>query len=392
LTRLRVAKRADRLSRRRIYVRIQQVRYASLHVAESANAWGGLHVTGADSDGVVSSYLWNFGDGSTSNQQNPSYIYSDPGYYTASVTVTDNDGATATRSVNILVTGSSAFPYVINDFTFFPVPDIPRPGKGVTIQDPTFHTSITRITDAPTDVPGAKYNYAQPGYPKHDLENADGTMLIIQSFKHPGWHIWNAKPPFNYIKDIPESILYSIDPDVRWDQNDPNILYAHKGSKFYKWDVQTEEAKELHDFATDFPEVPVTTITMKEEGDSSADSRYWAFMVRNYDANHSPTWWNSHWVVYDKDYYGRDNGKIISVLEEGQMGCCSTDAISMSPSGNFVVLSDTLRTLPRDFSTIVDLPGCCSHFDFAYDDEGREVIVDVQTYHGVDGMHPSSLK
>lgn len=43
-------------------------------------------------------YAWNFGDGGTSSQQNPSHTYTQPGAYTASLTVTDSQGFTATSA------------------------------------------------------------------------------------------------------------------------------------------------------------------------------------------------------------------------------------------------------------------------------------------------------
>ena len=54
----------------------------------------------SDPDGYIASYFWNFGDGSTSSSANPAHTYA-AGSYTASLTVTDNAGATATRSVTI---------------------------------------------------------------------------------------------------------------------------------------------------------------------------------------------------------------------------------------------------------------------------------------------------
>ena len=77
-----------------------------------------------------------------------------------------------------------SFDYMINNSTFYPIPNVPRPPKGISYIDPVYKTEIVRITDAPTDVQGvmSKINYAQPGYPKHDNENADGKMLIIQSY------------------------------------------------------------------------------------------------------------------------------------------------------------------------------------------------------------------
>jgi PKD repeat protein len=47
-----------------------------------------------DDDGTITSRNWNFGDGSTSNQVNPSHTYATEGDYTVILTVTDNGGLT----------------------------------------------------------------------------------------------------------------------------------------------------------------------------------------------------------------------------------------------------------------------------------------------------------
>lgn len=61
-----------------------------------------------DPDGTIVSYAWNFGDGTpSSNQANPSHVYSNAGNYTATLTVTDNDGATNSSSVGINVQQTS---------------------------------------------------------------------------------------------------------------------------------------------------------------------------------------------------------------------------------------------------------------------------------------------
>lgn len=46
------------------------------------------------------SYQWSFGDGSTSNQMNPSHVYSSEGNYTVSLTISDNSGCIQTFFVN----------------------------------------------------------------------------------------------------------------------------------------------------------------------------------------------------------------------------------------------------------------------------------------------------
>jgi len=57
----------------------------------------------SDPDGIITGYLWDFGDGTTSTLGNVSHSYSVAGTYTATLRVTDNSGATATASVVITV-------------------------------------------------------------------------------------------------------------------------------------------------------------------------------------------------------------------------------------------------------------------------------------------------
>lgn len=56
-----------------------------------------------DPDGIIVSYLWDFGDGTTSTLASPSHNYINAGNYTAKLTVTDNSGASASASLPIVV-------------------------------------------------------------------------------------------------------------------------------------------------------------------------------------------------------------------------------------------------------------------------------------------------
>jgi len=56
-----------------------------------------------DYDGRIVSWRWTFGDGSSSNLQNPSHAYDAPGTYTVQLTVTDNCGATDTATATVSV-------------------------------------------------------------------------------------------------------------------------------------------------------------------------------------------------------------------------------------------------------------------------------------------------
>jgi PKD repeat protein len=51
-----------------------------------------------DDDGVIVSWHWDFGDGDTSIDPSPSHTYANRGHYQVSLTVTDDEGASDTRT------------------------------------------------------------------------------------------------------------------------------------------------------------------------------------------------------------------------------------------------------------------------------------------------------
>ncbi len=80
-----------------------------------------------DLDGIIVSYLWDFGDGTTASGVNATHAYSEIGIYTVTLTVTDNNGATnsvtAMKIVNnrppvAVFTESATIAYVNDTITF----------------------------------------------------------------------------------------------------------------------------------------------------------------------------------------------------------------------------------------------------------------------------------
>jgi OOP family OmpA-OmpF porin len=64
--------------------------------------------TGHDPDGTIKGYRWDFGDGASSTDQHPTHVYRAAGTYTATLTVTDDDGATGSTSGQIMVAVAKA--------------------------------------------------------------------------------------------------------------------------------------------------------------------------------------------------------------------------------------------------------------------------------------------
>lgn len=76
----------------------------------------------ADSDGTITDYAWDFGDGSTGTGKNATKKYGAPGPYSVKLTVTDNRGgkASVTRTVTAIapnVLPAAVFTESVNDLT-----------------------------------------------------------------------------------------------------------------------------------------------------------------------------------------------------------------------------------------------------------------------------------
>jgi PKD repeat protein len=75
--------------------------------------------TSTDGDGTIVSWSWDFGDGNSSNVQNPPHSYSVAGTYTVELTVTDNEGATDIATTDVTVSLTPSFTNVLASADIF---------------------------------------------------------------------------------------------------------------------------------------------------------------------------------------------------------------------------------------------------------------------------------
>ena len=145
-------------------------------VANFTSTASGLSVsftdTSSDSDGTIASRSWNFGDGTTSTATNPSKTYSAAGTYTVALTVTDNGGASNTKTGSVTVGSGGAQTYS-ND-TDVAIPD------NATVESPITVSGRSGNGSANTPVQVTIYHTYKSDL-KVDLVAPDGTVYNIHN-------------------------------------------------------------------------------------------------------------------------------------------------------------------------------------------------------------------
>jgi PKD repeat protein len=126
--------------------------------------------TSTDSDGTIASRSWNFGDSTTSTVANPVKTYAVSGTYTVALTVTDNSGASNTKSSSITVNAPGTQTYTNN--TDYPIND------NATVTSPIRVTG--RSGNAPINTPVAvNILHTYIGDLKVSLIAPDGTAYVL---------------------------------------------------------------------------------------------------------------------------------------------------------------------------------------------------------------------
>ncbi|MFF9898291.1 PQQ-dependent sugar dehydrogenase [Streptomyces longispororuber] len=132
-----------------------------------------------DADGDTLTYAWDFGDGTTSTEQNPTHTYDKNGTYTATVTAKDPSGRTGTASAHVTV-GNTA-----------PTVELRLPGDGqlFTFGDKVpFKVTVTDPEDGPVDCSKVKVTHIlghdSHGHPVTSANGCEGTLQTSADSEH----------------------------------------------------------------------------------------------------------------------------------------------------------------------------------------------------------------
>jgi serine protease len=149
-------------------------------VANFSSAVSGLTATftdsSTDSDGSIVSRSWNFGDGSAaSTATNPSHAYTAAGTYNVSLTVTDNAGATHTKTASVTVAAPGGGVQTYTNDADYAIKD------NTTIESPI--AVAGRTGNAPsTAVVTVAIDHSFRGDLRVDLVAPDGSLYSIKGF------------------------------------------------------------------------------------------------------------------------------------------------------------------------------------------------------------------
>jgi hypothetical protein len=267
-----------------------------------------------------------------------------------------------------------------------PLVEVPDPTSG---ENPVFRTSNTAAPSAGQSIADADLGTTQTRvvqaegvrheYSRFDPFNATRTMILLQDLASGERRVYRtSRAPY----DQAANAVRTIDLDeARWDPSAPNRLWGFRDFRIETLDVETGAVTLVKDFARDPTIAPLLAqnpdlyrITMKDEGESSHDKRYWAFLLQgsadDYRARFVFTW-------------DRETDRVLGwrAISADQ---ADIDWAGMSRSGNWALIGGSesnaapltgLVIANRELTQFQRIDWATAHSDVGLDDQGRDVIV-----------------
>jgi len=220
-----------------------------------------------DSDGTIISYFWDFGDGKTSTEQDPTHTYTQNGTYTVTLTVTDDGSAIDTDTTNATVDdiGSTA------DFSAMP-----------TSGDEPLAVSFTDLSVSYDGITSWNWSFGDgetstEQNPTHTYASAGLYTVSLKVSEEDGNNDTKTKFPYIIVDDnMPNAnFTYSPSNPLEGDQVtfDASSSTGYDEPLSYSWDFGDDAFGEgvspAHAYAQDGNYLVTLTVT---DADESTDS------------------------------------------------------------------------------------------------------------------------
>jgi len=215
-------------------------------------------------------------------------------------------------------------------------------------------------------------------YSRFDPFNKDQTMILLRNIDS-GDYIVCRTDSMPYEQNYVRTVTNLEEP--RWDPHNSNLLWGVSCFSIITLDAQSGTETVIKDFSSDATIGPIIAadpdlyrITMRDEGESSYDKRYWAFALQgmddDYKIDHIFTWDRAQDIVLGV-YQVPSNEREIDWLGMSHLGNYVLIGGDYSNRGNLAGLTMANRELTRfhrlDYTT--------AHSDVGLDTNGNEIIV-----------------
>ncbi len=261
----------------------------------------------------------------------------------------------------------------------YPLIPRPIPNPGQSFFDLRFGTVQTRITQSAA---------VRHEYSRFDPFNCNQSRLLLMEITSAEWRVYRTTTlPY----DQPGNLVRTINnlAEMRWDPNDPAILWGFRDFIIIKLNVENGQETLVKNFATDPAISPLLAanpfiyrITSMDEGESSRDKRFWALSLQDGDDSAHPEWSYVHKYLFTWD---RLQDKVLGTYQLSLAQGQNLDWVGMSPLGNWAVIGGQseqgvppawgLMMASKDFAVLHQLSPDTAHADVGLDTQGREVIV-----------------
>lgn len=252
-------------------------------------------------------------------------------------------------------------PTFLTDYANYPVPTVLRPELRAPMTDPTFKTTITRITDrsmSPDDgankTLGLRHEYSK--FPSLNADNTKFLVVVIGGINR-GWM---------QVRELATGALVRQfgatrgDAEAAWHPTDPNTILFRTGNELRVYHVDTGQSELMMAFPQYY------AVHTSEGGRASDDWHYWTFLGFKDSSFTNPDIGVADLVTKQVLATMSSNGKPI-------------DWVGTSPTGAYSVVmwlnGDGTRLYNHNLVFQRTVFPDYGHSNFAFDASGAEVMI-----------------